>query len=167
MSFAEVSGNFASSMAAAASPIARYELVARTLGGYFGVNVDEISLFSYDQSRDMLVFIWPKSLKSVGSIPLTAHNCLVSKTALEKQAALDNAFASSPHLYMFEHFLADKAKRVPIQKIMSAPVLDSAGLRGVIQVARKGTDRQAAGADFTKENLHDLCGFAALLADYL
>lgn len=167
MDFAEFSGRFASSIAAAATPIDRYELIASQLGEYFGVKADEVSLFSFDQSRDMLVFIWPGSMKSVGSIPLNAHKCMVSKTAVEKQAVLDNSFATTPHLHVFEHFLSDEAKRIPIQKIMSAPVVDSAGLKGVIQVARKGVDRQAAGDDFTSDNLHDLCGFAAMLSDYL
>jgi GAF domain-containing protein len=167
MDFATFSGRFASSIAAAATPIERYELIATHLGEYFGVKGDEVSLFSFDPSRDTLVFIWPRSLKTVGSIPLNAHKCMVSKTAVEQQARLDNAFATTPHLHMFEHFLSDKVKRIPIQKIMSAPVLGSGGLKGVVQVARKGPDRQSAGADFTDGNLHDLCDFAAMLGDYL
>jgi hypothetical protein len=167
MSFAEFRAGFAASLAAAPSPLDRYELIAARVGEYFGVTMDEVALFSYDHDREVLVFIWPKSLKTVGSIPLIAHKCLVSKTAVEKRAVLDNSFATSPHLYMFEHFLSDRAKRIPIQKIMSVPIMDATGLKGVIQVARKGADRQGAGADFTAGNLQDLGGFASLIAAYL
>lgn len=167
MDFAEFSGKFASSITVAATPIERYELIGSQLGEYFGVRGDEVSIFSFDKSRDTLVFIWPRSLKTVGSIPLNAHKSMVSKTAVEKRASLDNSFATTPHLHMFEQFLSDKDKRVPIQKIMSAPVLDSDEVKGVIQIARKGVDRQSAGADFTDSDLHDLCGFAAILRDCL
>lgn len=167
MNLAEFTHNFNRSAIEAKTPMARVELIAGLLGTAFGTGREEVAIFSFDKSREILVFIWPQSLKSVGSIPLNAHRCLVSKTAVEQKGWLDNSFASTPHLYMFEHFLSDKVKRVPIQKIMSIPVMSGETLKGVIQIARKGLDRDGAGTDFTPADLTSLTSFGAVVADYL
>lgn len=151
----------------ARSPMEKVEAVASSLGETFAVGRDEVAIFSFDKSREVLVFIWPHSLKSIGSIPLNAHRCLVSNTAMEKIGRLDNRFASTPHLYMFEHFLSDKEKRVPIQKIMSVPIMSGSNLKGVVQVARKGLDRDSAGADFSAADLELLTDAATIVADHL
>lgn len=158
---------FEKSIAAASTPIQKYEVIATLIAAAFSVREDEVALFSYDVSREVLVFVWPKSLKSVGSIPLNAHRCLVSKTAVEKKGVLDNSFASTPHLYMFEHFLSDKVKRIPIQKIMSVPVMTGDQLKGVVQTARKGLDRDSSGADFTTTDLALLTFISELVGKYL
>jgi hypothetical protein len=158
--------SFEKEIAEAASPVKRVETIAASLGNAFAVGNDEIALFAYDSNREVLVFVWPHSLKSVGSIPLNAHRCLVAKTAVERQAGLDNRFASTPHLYMFEHFLADKEKRIPIQKIMSVPVMHGEQLKGVVQVAKKGADRDSAGVDFSAMDLQSLTEFVGIIARY-
>lgn len=167
MNMEEFRNRFASAIASAKSPMERFELIAKVFGEYFGVKSDEVAIFSLDRDREVLVFVWPGSLKSVGSIPLNAHRCLVSKTAVETKASIDNTFATTPHLYMFEHFLANKETRIPIQKIMSVPVLDSNQLKGVVQVARKGVDRESAGEDFKPADLEALTGFAGIIAPYI
>lgn len=167
MTIEEFRVNLEQEIAVASSPLKKIETVATLLGRAFGVGIDEVAIFAFDSSREVLVFIWPNSLKSVGSIPLNAHRCLVAKTAVEKRGGLDNSFASTPHLYMFEHFLSEKAKRVPIQKIMSAPVMDDGQLKGVVQVAKKGADRDSAGADFTTSDLESLAAVTALIAAHL
>lgn len=167
MDIAEFTQNFNKSVAGAKSPLAKVEMIAESLGTAFGVGRDEVAIFSFDKSREILVFIWPHSLKSIGSIPLNAHRCLVATTAVEQKGGLDNSFASTPHLYMFEHFLSEKVKRVPIQKIMSVPVMINNTLKGVIQIARKGSDRDSAGADFTNADLESLSTVAAIIGNYL
>jgi hypothetical protein len=158
---------FEKSIAEASSPLQKQEVIASSIAAVFSIRDDEVALFSYDLSREVLVFVWPKSLKSVGSIPLNAHHCLVSKTAVEKKGVLDNCFASTPHLYMFEHFLSDKLKRIPIQKIMSVPVMMGDQLKGVVQAARKGQDRDSAGAYFNSADLSRLSFIAGIIGEYL
>lgn len=167
MNIEEFCSRFASSLAASRSPMEKYELIAASLGEYFGVRSDEVAIFSLDRDREVLVFVWPASLKSVGSIPLNAHKCLVTNTAVETKSSIDNTFATTPHLYMFEHFLANKETRIPIQKIMSVPVLDTAQLKGVVQVARKGADRESAGEDFKPAHLEALKILAKVIAPHL
>jgi hypothetical protein len=154
-------------MALTETPKERLQATAAFLGEIFKVKIDEIAIFSYDSSREVLVFIWPDSLQGVGSIPLNAHRCLVAKCALEKCGGLDNSFASTPHLHMFEHFLSDKEKRIPIQKIISVPVVSGSSVRGVIQIAKKGGDRESAGPDFSTADLLLLESLAIEFADYI
>jgi hypothetical protein len=80
---------------------------------------------------------------------------------------LNNTFVSTPHLFIFEHFLSDKAERVPIQKIMSVPVFDNGLLKGVVQVTRKGVSREDAGPDFSSDNLKDLATIVKVVTRYL
>lgn len=167
MNFEEFAVSFKKSVAAASTPIEKLEVIAGSLGAVFGVSSDEVAIFSLDESREVLVFVWPHSLKGIGSIPLNAHRCLVTKTAMENKGGLDNSFASTPHLYMFEHFLSAKEARVPIQKIMSVPVMSGDHLKGVVQIARKGFDRDSAGVDFTTADLSLLTAMTDLFADYL
>ncbi len=48
-------------------------------------------------------------------------------------------------------------EQMPIQKIMSVPVVSSEGkVMGVVQVSRKGLDASIAGADFTGDDLKQL-----------
>jgi hypothetical protein len=54
---------------------------------------------------------------------------------------------------------------MPIQKIMSVPVVHSDGeLMGVAQISRKGLDPSGAGADFTGEDLKQLERAAEILS---
>lgn len=167
MGFAKFCDRFAASLAAVATPRERYDLVAICMGEYFGVHVDEVSLFSFDKDRMALVFIGDIASKIAGNIPLDAKNCLVSRTAVTRKGSIDNDFSSTPHLHAFEYLISDTSKRIPIRKIMSAPVMNAAGLKGVIEIARKGVTLESAGADFTDKDLEDLAVFATLLADYL
>lgn len=167
MTVAEFVLNLERDIAVASTPGKKIETIAASLGSAFGVAGEEVALFTFDSSREVLVFVWPQSLKSVGSIPMNAHRCLVTKTAAESCGGLDNSFASTPHLYMFEHFLANKEKRIPIQKIMSVPVMIDEQLKGVIQIAKKGMDRDSAGADFTAKDLESLTAFSAVIAKHL
>jgi hypothetical protein len=166
MNIEDFFSNFETVIAAATSPKTRIETIAATLSELFRVNPDEIAIFSFDKARDVLVFVWPSSLISVGSIPLNAHRCLAAKTAVDNKQVLDNSFASTPHLYMFEHFLSDKGKRIPIQKIMSSPITAGETLKGVIQIARKGQTREASGDDFTNPDIALLTKASAIIGRY-
>lgn len=154
-------------METAETPKGRLQLTAAFLNEAFMVKKDEIAIFIYDSSREILVFAWPDSLKGVGSIPLNAHRCLVAKCAVEMCGGIDNFFASTPHLHMFEHLISEKERRIPIQKIISVPVVSNRKLRGVIQIARKGADRESAGMDFSTADMLLLESLAAEFAGYI
>jgi hypothetical protein len=144
----------------------RLEIVASEIGAFFEVRAHEVGLFSVKEKQHKIEFLWPRGLPSNSHIPLEAVNSLVAKTAKKRESYIDNAFAKSRHLFLFEHFLADKSERISVQKVMSVPVLSGDGIKGVVQLVRKGESLEEAGADFTDTNLVELQCIAGTLGKF-
>ena len=144
----------------------RLDAAAEALAKAFTVRPDEVAIFSFDPGSDALRFLWPKKLRTAGTVPLSAHRSLVAKTAQERSATLDNAFATTPHVFIFERLRLDITGGV-IQKIMSVPMVAGDELKGVIQVSRKGEERETCGPDFSQGNLNALSRLAAVIAAHL
>lgn len=137
--------------------------VAEEIAALFGVESHEVAFFAVNAEKRSIAFRWPQTLSSGATIPLKAFDSLVARTANERHSFLDNDFSSTRHLKVLEHLLTEKADRIPVQKIMSVPVLSGESACGVVQVSRKGATRDVAGPDFTPEQLRDLETIAAAL----
>lgn len=142
------------------SGIERAAASAEALSRIFGVEKDEIALFLLDPVEGTFSFLWPPEMRQSGTIPATADRSLVAVTARERRGVINNSFASTPHLFVFE-------KTAQIQKIMSAPMLKGKELRGVIQISRKGKTDDPALKNFTQPELDALCDLAAVIAAHL
>lgn len=143
----------------------KLECAARALSQIFGVRRDEVAIFSYDPRFEILRFIWPMQLRSAGFVPLSARDALVAMTARHRKPFLDNYFAQTPHLHIFETFQLERTGGLPIQKIMSVPMEREGGeLRGAIQISRKGETLDSAGVDFTPQDLAALHKLASVIA---
>jgi hypothetical protein len=140
---------------------------AKALCQVFTVKPDEVAIYAFDTRNESLRFIWPVKLRSAGAVPLSAHQSLVAKTARDKAATMENSFANTPHLSIFEKFKIDISVGEPIQKIMSAPLLAGNEIAGVIQVCRKGENPTAAGVDFTPAGLTLLTRLATIITPHL
>ena len=152
------------------------ERIAGELAKAFGVKDDEVAILRLDKST--LSFVYPAKLSAVGSIPVNTSTSLAARTANTKRAEILNNFAQSKHASVFEAVELGAAKpKVPgqhanpddklmhvIQKMMSVPVMGTAGVAGVIQISRKGKTAPDAGADFTPPDLQKLVTIAASLA---
>ena len=155
---------FVAEITAKPDAAARLKCAAEGLAKAFAVKSHEVGLFAVNPKKHEINFVWPLSMSKVGHIPLNAINSLVAKTANERKSYLDNAFAGSRHLFIFEHMLAEKSERIPVQKIMSSPIINGDGVvTGVVQITRKASSAVEAGADFTPENLAVLEAIAAVL----
>lgn len=144
----------------------RLKAIAEDVASFFSLRNHEIGLFSVNHKRQEISFLLPEGMAKKGTIPLTATNSLVVKTANDLVPYFDNYFARSRHLFMFEHMLTEKSSRIPVQKIMSVPIISGGIAQGVIQVAKKGESVIDAGADFTEQNLGDLVKIANILVSY-
>jgi hypothetical protein len=128
--------------------------VADRIAKNLGVKADEVGILGLSTKWRHLYFLAPEALKNVGFIPLTSNSALAARTARESRPEIDNTFASARHATVFE-----SVKTVPgatgeaIQKIMSAPILASGKVIGVIQISRKGSNTATAGPDFTPGDL--------------
>jgi hypothetical protein len=145
----------------------RLKPIAEELAAFFAVRIHEIGIFRVNPKKHEIVFIWPQGMTGDGHIPLNAMNSLVAKTANDRASTLDNSFSGSRHLFIFEHMLAEKSDRIPLQKIMSAPIIDGDEVLGVIQISRKALSLAEAGADFTLRDLDDLKAVSSMLANYV
>ncbi len=151
---------------AASNPIDIHSLCAAIARIMF-VNLDGIGML---RVRGLsLEFVYPPALKSAGRIPLSS-SAVAARTATQKQAEIYNNFAKISHYSVFELVpLGGSAKNNTdpqrIQKLMSAPVVDSSHRAiGVVQISRKGVTRDQAGFDFTQEDLETLDQIAQRLA---
>ncbi len=132
------------------------------------VRRSEVALLRLDKGS--LRFIFPPELRSAGVLPLTG-TAVAARTAATRAPLLSNTFMRVKHVSLFEAVKLEAEEedrslgQVPIQKIMSVPVVPSGGLvMGVVQISRKGLDASFAGADFTGEDLKLLEQTAEILA---
>lgn len=133
------------------------------------VRRNEVALLRLEKGS--LRFIFPPELRSAGVLPLTG-SAVAARTAATRAPLLSNTFMRVKHVSLFEAVklgtLSDEEDRsqeqMPIQKIMSVPVVGSGNIMGVVQISRKGLDASLAGADFTGEDLKQLEQAAEILA---
>jgi hypothetical protein len=144
------------------------ERACQKLARALGVHRHEVALLRLEKSS--LRFIYPGELRAAGMIPLSG-SAVAARTAATRTALLSNSFSRVKHVSLFESVKlgsgedSGEPEQMPIQKIMSVPVIQSGGkVVGVVQVSRKGLDLSLAGADFTGEDLKKLEQAAELLA---
>src|SRR5664279_2456289 len=131
------------------------------LAKIFQVQPTEVALLQLE--KGCLKFLFPPQLKTAGSIPVSSSSSIVAHTSMSKKAELYNNFPKVKHASIFETVKLGSPEdnstftNPPIQKLMSAPVLDEAGnVAGVLQISRKGYDLASAGPDFSLEHLHQV-----------
>ena len=140
------------------------------LAQILGVRRSEVALLRLDKGS--LRFIFPTELRSAGVLPLTG-SAVAARTAATHSPLLSNTFMRVKHASLFEAVKLgaeaneeDRSQgQMPIQKIMSVPVMRSGSeALGVVQISRKELDASAAGADFTNADLTQLERAAEILS---
>ena len=168
MNLAEFCSRLEEQLTAVPADTDRLEVMARTISRAFNANPEEVAIFLFDDKREIVSFLWPLRLRNAGTLPLSAHASLVTRTIREKRAFVDNSFSTTPHASIFEQFrLGPETAPQPIQKIMSAPLSHGGEVRGVIQVSRKGASGESAGADFSANQLVALGKIAEVAARFI
>ncbi len=144
------------------SPDRTPESICACVARVFQVRETEVALL--EASGSMLNFVYPAALKTAGAIPLSS-SAVAARTARSKQAELFNGFTEVKHFSVFELVkLGNSGLDEVIQKLMSVPILNMKGeVIGVIQVSRKAPRPEAAGPDFTPDDLRKLESVARLI----
>jgi len=139
-----------------------------SIAGFFAVTPDEIAVFRLDESEAILRFCWPDKLSQMGFIPLCARDSLAVRTFKDNCALTCNSFAAVRHASAFEEIRLNpgQKEKLPIQKIISAPLPCAGKPFGVVQISRKAT-RPVAVADFTPADMAALKEIAKVLAKHL
>jgi hypothetical protein len=140
----------------------------KKLADIFRVQSTEVAVFHVEDGH--LRFLFPSELKTAGSIPLSSGSAIAAHTAVNRKGELYNSFANVKHASIFETVRLGNpgeglTQEKPIQRLISAPVLDSAGSTlGVIQVCRKGYELLSSGPEFSLDDLRELERIANLAA---
>jgi hypothetical protein len=141
--------------------------VAQAIAAKFHLKIDEVAVLELDVPGELLRFVLPTKLRSVGTIPLKSNTAFVSRTARLRRAEIVNNFEQFRHASVFEGVPLGRRQNEAIQKIVSAPILHGSELLGAVQLCRKGVSPLDAGQDFTASDLADLKTMMKQLARFL
>jgi len=140
------------------------ESLCEKVADIFHIQITEVALL--ELRGQLLHFIFPPELKAAGAIPVSS-SAVAARTAQEQKAEIFNHFTQVNHFSVFELVkMGDSGLDAQIiQKLMSAPIINSQGkVAGVIQISRKAPRLAIAGADFTPADLKKLESVAHSLA---
>ena len=142
--------------------------LAAQISNGFKAKKEEVAILRLSADAKMLSFLFPIKLSMIGLIPLTTTHSLAAKTIREKRGEIVNNFPTYKHPTVFEAVdLSDQEKAVPIQKIMSSPMVVEGKVVGVIQLSRKARPGEPVGPDFSQADLAQLATVGSILGKYL
>lgn len=142
--------------------------LAAQISNGFRAKKEEVAILRLAPEVRMLSFLFPIKLSKIGAIPLTTTHSLAAKNIRDKRGEIVNNFPTYKHPTVFEAVdLSEEEKAVPIQKIMSSPMIVEGKVVGVIQVSRKVRRGELVGPDFTQKDLTQLATVGSILGKYL
>jgi GAF domain-containing protein len=142
--------------------------LAAQISNGFKAKKEEVAILRLSPDARMLSFLFPVKLSVVGAIPLTTTHSLAAKTIRDKRGEIVNNFPTYKHATVFEAVdLSDQEKAVPIQKIISSPMIVDGKVVGVIQLSRKARPGEPVGPDFTQADLAQLATVGSILGKYI
>jgi hypothetical protein len=142
--------------------------LAAQISNGFKAKKEEVAILRLTPDARMLTFLFPIKLAVVGNIPLTTTHSLAAKSVRDKRGEIVNNFPTYKHPTVFEAVdLSDQEKAVPIQKIMSSPMIVEGKIVGVIQISRKARPGEPVGPDFTQADMAQLSTVGSILGKYL
>ncbi len=157
--------------AGATPPDQDWNRLAAQISNAFKARKEEVAILRLSKDGKVLNFIFPIKLSFVGAIPISTTHSLAAKTIREKRAEFVNNFANYKHATVFEAVdLSEGERAIPIQKIMSSPMMVDGKIVGVLQVSRKAHSGEPSGPDFfylTHADLAQLSSVGSVLGKYV
>jgi GAF domain-containing protein len=142
--------------------------LAAQISGGFKAKKEEVAILRLSADGKVLSFLFPLKLSVMGAIPVTTTHSLAAKTIRDKRGEIVNNFPTYKHPTIFEAIdLSEQEKALPIQKIMSSPMLVDGKVLGVIQISRKARGGEPIGPDFTPADLALLTTVGTILGRFL
>lgn len=124
------------------------ERIVKRISGLFAVKPDEVAILLLTSDGRHLRFVSPRQFAELGSIPVTKRDSIAVNVLGKKWGEALNNVPQVRHVAFFESVkLRDRP--VPIQKMITVPILAAGEAVGVAQVSRKGESPAAAGPDFS------------------
>jgi hypothetical protein len=140
--------------------------IVRHVGPAFGAQSDEVAILLLSSDNKHLRFVAPRRFADLGTIPLTKRDSIAVNILGKKQGEALNNVRMVKHVSFFESVKL-REKAVPIQKMITVPILDGDTAVGVAQISRKGETPGEAGPDFTEADVRRAQQMFEELASYL
>jgi hypothetical protein len=140
--------------------------VVKKVASAFGVKGDEVAILLLTADSGHLRFIAPRRFIDLGTIPVTKRDSIAVNALARRTGEAINNVPMVKHVSFFESVkLRDRV--VPIQKMITVPILLQGTAVGVAQVSRKGETPSEAGLDFTAADVKKAQDFFEAVASYL
>ncbi len=132
----------------------------------FACKADEVAILVLTSDNRHLRFVAPRMFTDLGTIPITKRDSIAVNVLGRKAGEAVNNVPMVRHVSFFESVkIRDRA--MPIQKMVTVPILYKGAPIGVAQISRKGDTPSAAGADFTAADVRKAQEFFEALAPFL
>ena len=140
--------------------------VVKAVSHAFSCKQDEVAILLLSTDGRHLRFVAPRRFAELGSIPVTKRDSIAVGVLSRRKGEVINNVPMVKHVSFFESIkLRDKP--VPIQKMVSAPLVARGQVIGVAQISRKGETARDAGPDFTQADLRRAQEILDAVAPYL
>jgi len=128
------------------------ERVVKAVSAEFGCKQDEVGILLLSFDGRHLRFVAPRRFAELGSIPTNKRDSIAVNVLARRTGEVINNVPLVKHVTFFESIkLRDKP--VPIQKMVTTPLVVKGQPVGVAEISRKGETIRDAGADFTATDL--------------
>jgi hypothetical protein len=142
------------------------ERVVKTVCSAFGAKSDEVAILILTSDGRHLRFLAPRKFAELGTIPVTKRDSIAVNILGKKAGEAMNNVPMVKHVAFFESVkLRDRA--VPIQKMITVPIIHRDEAIGVAQVSRKGESPAEAGPDFSGADVRKAQEMFQAVAPYL
>ena len=142
------------------------ERVVKYVAGAFGAKPDEVAILFLTSDTRHLRFVAPRKFADLGTIPVTKRDSIAVNIFGRKVGEAMNNVPMVKHVAFFESVkLRDRA--VPIQKMITVPILQGEDAIGVAQISRKGETPGEAGPDFTAADVRKAQDIFHAIAPFL
>ncbi|HET7746679.1 MAG TPA: hypothetical protein VFM29_05230 [Vicinamibacteria bacterium] len=142
------------------------ERVVKYAAGAFGARTDEVAMLFLTSDEKHLRFAAPRRFADLGTIPVTKRDSIAVNIFGKKVGEAMNNVPMVKHVAFFESVkLRDRA--VPIQKMITVPILNGEDAVGVAQISRKGETAAEAGPDFSQADVNRAQELFEAVAPYL
>ena len=142
------------------------ERVVRSVCASFATKNDEVAILVVTTDKKHLRFAAPRKFADLGTIPVTKRDSIAVNILGRKVGEAMNNVPMVKHVAFFESVkLRDRA--VPIQKMITVPILHDGEPVGVAQISRKGESPAEAGPDFSQGDVRKAQDIFAAVAPFL
>jgi len=142
------------------------ERVVKNVCSSFGTKADEVAILFLTSDARHLRFVAPRKFADLGTIPVTKRDSIAVNVLGRGVGEALNNVPTVKHVAFFESVkLRDRV--VPIQKMITVPIVSRGESVGVAQVSRKGETPAAAGPDFTNADVRRAQEIFEAVAPYL